>query len=114
MRSLPLALMLVSCGAPNAGAPDNGAASVPDDRIDCQVEGSSAFERNCIVETEGRLLTIRKPDGGFRRLAITSDGSGVAAADGAEPAIVTLLADGRIEVAIGGDRFRLPARVRGR
>ena len=31
------------------------------------------------------------------------------AADGAEQAEVTLLGDGRIEVAIGGDRFRLPA-----
>jgi hypothetical protein len=110
MRCLAFALLLASCGAP----PGNGAASAPDDRIDCQVEGSSAFERNCIVETEGAMLTIRKPDGGFRRLRIAGDGTGVAAADGAEPAIVTLLADGRIEVAIGGDFFRLPARVRAR
>jgi hypothetical protein len=114
MRWAPLSLLLVSCGAPNAGDSANGGESVPDDRIDCRAEGSAAFERNCIVETEGRMLTIRKPDGGFRRLRITDDGSGVAAADGAEPAIVTLLPDGRIEVAIGGDLFRLPARVRGR
>jgi hypothetical protein len=57
---------------------------------------------------------VRKPDGGFRRLRVTDDGRGVAAADGAEAAQVTIIADDRIEVAIGGDVFRLPASVRGR
>jgi hypothetical protein len=103
-------LLLVSCGP----ASQQNAVSAADDRIDCQVEGSTAFEHNCIVEAEGPLLTVRKPDGGFRRLRVATDGTGVAAADGAEQAVVTLLDDGRIEVAIGGDRFRLPARVRGR
>ena len=57
---------------------------------------------------------VRKPDGGFRRLRVTRDGRGVVAADGAERAQVTIIADDRIEVSIGGDTFRLPATVRGR
>ena len=35
-------------------------------------------------------------------------------ADGAEPAKVTIVADHQIEVAIGGDRFRLPATMKGK
>lgn len=58
-------------------------------------------------------LTLRHPDGAFRRLVVKADGRGVAAADGAEPAHVTMLDAGTMEVAIGGDRYRLPATVRG-
>ena len=61
---------------------------------------------------QGRIITLRGPDGGFRRLLITRDGRGVIAADGAEPARVTPLSSDRIEVAIGRDRYRLPATVR--
>jgi hypothetical protein len=108
MRRLAFLLLLTSCGSPPPAAPDT--------RIDCRPEGEAAFARVCTVETfasdDGRLLTIRKPDGGFRRLRVTTDGSGVVAADGAEPARVAILEDGRIEVEIGGDRFRLPAQVR--
>ena len=38
----------------------------------------------------------------------------VIAADGAEKATVTITGPGEIEVAIGGDRYRLPATVKGR
>jgi hypothetical protein len=58
------------------------------------------------------VLTLRQPDGGFRRLRVTGDGRGVIAADGAEQASVTLVAPVTIEVAIGNMRYRLPAVVR--
>jgi hypothetical protein len=117
---LVLAMLLAACGADEPGAMTNGAAApapgAPDNRIDCRPAGAAAFARACTVATfdsaEGRLITIRKADGGFRRLRVTTDGSGVVAADGAEPARVAILDGGRIEVEIGGDRFRLPARVR--
>jgi hypothetical protein len=115
MRRLAFLLLLSSCGAEAPRDPANGVVA-PDNRVECRAEGEAAFARNCSVDTfdsdDGRLLTIRKADGGFRRLRVTTDGSGVVAADGAERTHVTLLADGRIEVEIGGDRFRLPARVR--
>ncbi len=115
MRSLlPLILLVPSaCGEVSKGG--KGSAEV-DSRIDCQVAGAAAFEPVCTVEqfqaSRGRTLTIRKPDGGFRRLLVTTDGRGVVAADGAEKALVTRTDDGLIEVSIGGDRFRLPARTR--
>ena len=59
-----------------------------------------------------QVLTIRHPDGGFRRLRITADGRGVIAADGAEPARVSVIGPADIEVAVGGDRYRLPATVK--
>lgn len=74
--------------------------------IECRMDGT--FVRVCTVEEhdDGELV-LKKPDGGFRRLLVTTDG--IAAADGAERARVTALADGRLEVEIGGDAFRLPA-----
>ena len=121
MRPMTLALLLplAACGGAEPGNSSAGptAARVEDDgRIECRVGGSAQFQRFCTIErsdtAEGRLLTLRKPDGGFRRLLVATDGRGVVAADGAEQAIVTILGDRRIEVAIGGDSFRLPATVR--
>jgi hypothetical protein len=116
-----LFLLVAACGpAEPVAQPTNGAAAppagVPDNRIECRVTGAAAYERICSVTAadspRGRVLTVRKADGGFRRLLVTGDGRGVAAADGAERAHVTMLRDGRIEVEIGGDRLRLPATVR--
>jgi hypothetical protein len=117
-RVLPL-LFLASCGSQSA-VESNGAAAPTlgqvDNRIDCRPAGQAAFTRTCTVERadgpEGRIITIRKADGGFRRLRMTSDGTGVVAADGAEPAHVSLAPDQRILVEIGGDSFLLPARIR--
>lgn len=106
-RAAALVPLLAACGGPPAAAKE--------DWIECAVDGSPRFERVCRVErTAGRepLLTVRSPGGGFRRLVATRDGRGVAAADGAEPARVTLAGAGLIEVSIGGDRYRLPAKVR--
>ena len=35
------------------------------------------------------------------------------AADGADPAIVSLVSDDLIEVSLAGDRYRLPATIKG-
>jgi hypothetical protein len=114
MGRLAFLLLLTSCGSAPPDAAADGAPAA-DSRIDCRPQGAAAFTRTCSVESfdsdDGRILTIRKADGGFRRLRVTTDGSGVAAADGAEHTHVTLLPDRRIEVEIGGDRFRLPVRL---
>lgn len=96
---------------------DNAQTQVAsDERIECAQASAAAFARECTVErtqsAEGLILTVRHPDNGFHRLMVVNDGRGVVAADGAEAAKVAVLGDGRIEVAIGGDRYRLPATVK--
>ena len=85
--------------------------------IVCARAGSTDFARVCTVDREqrdqGLVLTVRHPDGAFHRLLVTKDGRGVIAADGAEQAVVTVLDKESIEVALGKDRYRLPATVRG-
>jgi hypothetical protein len=103
---LPL-LALTACGQ-EAADPPRG------DAIDCAL-GSAGFQRQCTFEqretADGLTLILRRPDGGFRRLLLRRDGRGAIAADGVEQPQVTTIADGRAEVAIGGDRYRLPATV---
>lgn len=85
-------------------------------RIECAPPGAVDFTYACAIDREqtqdGLFLTLRHPDGGFRRLLVTRDGRGVVAADGAEQAVVKPLGADRIEVALGGARYRLPATVR--
>jgi hypothetical protein len=54
------------------------------------------------------MLTLRHPDGSFRRFNVLTNGRGLASADGAERARIVLLGDRRIEVTVGEDRYRLP------
>jgi hypothetical protein len=106
-RVAALLPLLAGCGGPPAAKVE--------DKIECAVEGAAAFDRLCTVERSAGseiLLTLRGPGGSFRRLVVTRDGRGVAPADGAEPASVTVLGKDLIEVSIGSDRYRLPARVR--
>jgi hypothetical protein len=117
------ALLLAACsgGEPAAntqaaaGAADTSAAAADDGRVPC-ARGSEALQRVCTVEQvpgeTGLTLTLRHPGGGFRRLAVTRDGRGVIAADGAEAAKVTVIGQGEIEVTVGGDRYRLPATIK--
>lgn len=86
-------------------------------KIACAPAGSDVFTRSCSVDRvqsqDGLFLTLRQPEGGFHRLLVTKDGRGVVAADGAEPALVTVVGPDVIEVALGGARYRLPATVKG-
>ena len=81
-----------------------------------QPTGNAEFENafaaaDTQAADDGRIVCA--PAGsGFHRLLV-KPGYGVVAADGAEKAKVIIIGDGQIEVAIGGDRFRLPATVKG-
>ncbi|MDB5690030.1 MAG: hypothetical protein JWL91_1906 [Sphingomonas bacterium] len=111
-----LCILAGGCGQQAAGDPfaANGAAP---ETIACAVAGQTEFSDACAIDrtpgADGPTLTIRHPDGGFRRLLVTRDGRGVIAADGAEAARVSIAGDSRIEVTVGGDRYRLPATVKG-
>lgn len=100
-------MTLAACGSEPA---------VQQPMIACQPKGAPAYAHDCTIERsdgpDGVTLILRNADGGFRRLLITGDGRGVMAADGVEPAMVRMIGKGEIEVMVGGDRYRLPARAK--
>jgi len=116
-------LLVAGCN----GGPDNGKLAEAEARgskeaaldglIDCALEGAKVFDRDCTITemsgADGTVLVVGKADIGYRRLQVTTDGRGVVSADGAESAKVTIVGDGMIEVAVGGDRYRLPANTGG-
>jgi hypothetical protein len=53
------------------------------------------------------VLTVRHPDGGFRRLRVSAGGA-VTAADGAEAALVRKIDSTTREIAVGDARYRMP------
>ncbi|WP_261934698.1 hypothetical protein [Sphingomonas bisphenolicum] len=116
--ALAVLVLLAGCGreAPSSGNQSGAvadAAPVDDGKADCALAGSDAWARDCLVERVGAMLTLRHPDGGFRRFRVLADGRGLEAADGAEAATLSILDDKRIEVVTGDDRYRLPARIAG-
>lgn len=121
--SLACFVLLTACGVQVRDKATEAKAQTHDEaieqaegRIECAPEGAEQFAYVCAIDRvqsqDGLFLTLRQPDGGFRRLLVTKDGRGVIAADGAEPAVVMPLPPNRIEVAIGGSRYRLPATFR--
>jgi len=116
-RALMPLLLLSGCNAsPDAGSGQTEEAALSGG-IDCALEGASDFGRDCTLDemksADGTVLVVGRANRGYRRLAIASDGRGVVSADGSEPAKVTIIGDGMIEVAIGNDRYRLPANTGG-
>ena len=111
-------LLLGGCGQPDdvMRAAEKQAAD-SSGRIECALARAAEFTRACTVDRikaeDGLELTVRHPDGGFHRLLVTKDGRGLIAADGAEEAIVSVSGPHQIDVAIAGDRYRLPATVKG-
>jgi hypothetical protein len=83
--------------------------------IACAIGGATSFKRDCTVEQSEvggtKILVVRHPDGGFRRFDILTDGRGLEVAAGAEQA-VTQVADGKLDVAVGSDRYIFPATIR--
>lgn len=125
VASAVLLLLLAACGGPDpVSVPlakvEAGQQRAAEDagQILCAPQGASDFARVCkldrVMSASGLMLTVSRPDGGFHRLLVTRDGRGVVAADGAEAARVVIVGNGEIEVAIGGDRFRLPATIKPR
>ena len=118
--ALLLAIALGGCHPSDrdASTPPTAEASgtAPLARIPCAAPGGTALARTCTVGREqtsaGQVLTLRRADGGFRRLTITTDGRGVIASDGAQSAAVAITGPNEIEVAVAGERYRLPATVK--
>ena len=127
MKQFGGALLMLIALAGCDRAPDNGdlaeaeargsRAAAENGRIECALEGAKLFDRTCTVDemsgADGPILVVGRANVGYRRLQITTDGRGVVPADGAEPAKVSIIGNNMIEVAIGHDRYRLPANTGG-
>ena len=118
--AVPL-LLVAACGGPaETAAPGDPQVDVatgtpagePVERIACAI-GDADYADVCSIDRararDGTVLTIRHPDGGFRRLNLSADGQTVSAADGAAPVEVLARGEGGTEVAIADVRYRLPA-----
>ena len=103
---LPLALL--GCQDGEAAPPEGYAEN---DVIACRSGGAAEFAPDCGVERQLEkgtpVLLVRHTDGHFRRFAVKMDGTGLAAADGAEP-VRQQVVDGMLEVSVGSDAYRFP------
>jgi hypothetical protein len=105
--SVALALCLTGCAAEPADNVVETAAG--EDRIECAIGEGAAMANNCVLErSEGNVLVLRHEDGGFRKLMLEADGM-IDTADGADGLKLNPMPDGRTEVVIGADKYRLPA-----
>jgi len=100
-----------------AEAEERAKAQAGDDgRISCAVNGAADFQKACETERisgpDGTTLIIRHSDGGFRRFQVLTDGQGLQPADGSEDAQIQIVEDNLIEVTVGSDKYRLPAKVK--
>jgi hypothetical protein len=105
--SVALALALVACGSKPA-VENKVEQAKADDRIQCAIGDATEFSDDCAIERNATSLTLRHADGGFRRLTLEADGT-IDTADGAETIAVNAMPDGRTEISVGEDRYRLPS-----
>jgi hypothetical protein len=107
ISSVGLLLGVTACGTTGE---DKVAAAAPDDRIECAIAGATDFTKVCAVERgDGNVLVLRHSNGGFRRIDLANDGT-ISAADGSDEPGGKALPDGRFELSLGTDRYRLPPR----
>ncbi|QSB43969.1 hypothetical protein IDJ81_11525 [Tsuneonella flava] len=85
-------------------------------RIDCAIGEGSDFGPDCLVEKvsgeQGPEFIVRHPDGGFQRLRIAPNRSGMIAISGADEAVNELVGEPKVlQVTVGEDRYRFPADI---
>lgn len=120
MRGIALCLLVLAAAGcerhqPDPAAKAAGSPAAREERIACKLAGAAAFAPDCSVDRARRggieTLVVRHPDGGFRRFDVLEGGRGIAIADGATQA-VTSYADGFAELAVDGDSYRFPIKVK--
>lgn len=116
------ALMLLSaCGGSSTdqAANDREVAEKRKDmtRVACDLQGKEAFRDRCFIEWlpakagEGRDFLIHQADGGFRRFAISPDGTMVDVAEGAEPLDLVGPQGDVMTFRVGATAYRMPVQA---
>ena len=110
-----VALVLAACSsggdAGDSVGTDGASATSAAQTVPCALAGSRSFTAQCGLETsnsDGKsIVTLRHPDGGFRRLIALEGGKRYAAADGSDE-VVLEVNGAEIEVTLGDDHYLLP------
>lgn len=94
--------LLGACTGSESAPPPAG------DGIECAIGAGAEFAEVCKLERVAgtQQIILHHPDGGFRRLIVDPATGTLAAADGAEP-LVLEPAQGVIQFALAGDRYRI-------
>lgn len=110
LRTFSASLVLFLAGCTNEPATENVVETgATGDRIECAIGEAAAMANNCVLErSDGNELVLRHADGGFRKLTLAPDGT-IDTADGADELKLEAMPDGRTEIVINNDRYRLPA-----
>lgn len=111
MRTSSALILVLAASGCSAGA-EQPQADAGAQRIECALGGGAEFAADCLVERtasgDTRIVTVRHPDGGFRRFEQVDDGRGLVIAEGADEA-VPKLSGGVLEITVAQDRYRFPA-----
>lgn len=95
-----LSLPLAACPEQQDPAPEH-----PSQKVACALGEGADFAELCTLEQVGAGWVLIRPDGGFVRLKRTHGGA--LTADGF-PRVAARRVAGRLELALGHDRYRLP------
>ncbi len=112
ISSAVLLATLAACSSKSASPEAAGQSGEAAATVPCALAGAKTFTAACGVERsslDGKaIVTLRYPDGGFRRLVELEGGKSFAAADGSDE--VAIEANGKeIEVTLGDDHYLFPA-----
>lgn len=109
-------LMLALAACSDTEEPIPTAVDEGDQMLECAIGPGTEFSESCTLQKLDRedetIYRVNHPGGGFRLFSAAEDGSGLIPHDGAEGAVNTLVGD-VLEVAVGEDRYRFPARANG-
>ena len=109
-----LPALLAACSDDVSEAEAARAVEVGEQMLDCAIGPGSEYSQSCTLQTfqreEGTVYRVNHPGGGFRLFNTAEDGSGLVPHDGAEGAVNKLDGD-VLEVAVGEDRYRFPAKA---
>ena len=106
-------LTLEACDSAASTAPSPNAvasASPSGPAITCATGGSTSLGPGCLLERlpGGTQLVLYHPDGGFRRLTRNPESGALVASDDAELLVVEERSADMVQLAVAGDRYRIP------
>lgn len=101
------ALMVLTACSPDAAPEETqGRAGAGALTVMCAPDGVRIYAPDCTLDRNGNTLTIRHPNGTFRRFLLDGE-HGMITADGADPVRITKRTEGLVDLEIAGDRYRL-------